>query len=99
MGDSDQTSTLDLLQKKRHNAAVAAEDVAEVDGAEADPPVCGIPSQCLRVKLPKPFGGAHDIGRIGGFAGGEQHERLHSTVDGRICHTTGASYIIQHGFP
>jgi hypothetical protein len=54
------------------NAAAAAEDVAEADSAEYGWTVCGIQGQRLRVKLLKPFGGAYDIGRVGGFVSGDQ---------------------------
>jgi hypothetical protein len=43
-------------------------DIAAADGTEDGPPMCGIPAQRLHVKLPKLFGGTHNIGRLGGFS-------------------------------
>ena len=81
--DRDRPARLDLLEEARHDAAVAAEHVAEPHGHEAR--AAARVAIVLNDQLGDALGGAHDARWIDGLVGGDQDEALDAVPLGRLA--------------
>ena len=82
MGDGDRAAGFDLLAEDRHDAAAAAQDVAETNGDKPRAAIGGV--QGLDVQLGAALGRAHDAGGVDRFVGADHDERRHARRPGGV---------------
>ena len=91
MGDGDRPPLRDLLLEGRHDAAGAAEDIAEADGDETG---AAGPGQGLHVELRRPLGRPHHVGRVDRLVGGDHDEGFAVELVGGIGHHPRAAHVV-----
>lgn len=95
MGHCHGAACGDLLFKQRHDAAAAAEDVAEAHGG-----VAGLAAlvDFEQYEFGDAFGRTHDAGGIDGFVAGDEHEAFAVVAVGTFHDVLSAEDVILDGF-
>ena len=95
MRDRDRAAARDLLPEERHDAAAAAEHVAEAHREEA-PAASG--GGIAHDHLRDPLGGPHDARRLHGLVGRDQHEALDAVRQRRTRRRSRAEHVVGDRF-
>ncbi len=91
VGNGDRAASFDLFDEGRHDAAAAAQDVAEPDRGKAG--FAGT-VEILDDQLGQTFGRSHDAGGINGFVGRYKNEGLYPVNIGEFCNIFGADDVV-----
>ena len=94
MGDGHGAAGLDLLLKKRDDAAVAAQNITEAHRHEFR---FGLPVHHLYHHLAQTLGRTHDVGGVDGLVGGYLHKPLDAVLRGGLRQLVGADDVVLDG--